>query len=125
MKFRITVLGILAIALLATVAAAAHHPTGDIVIDAAADKQAPVTFPHGTHVEVVDDCTTCHHTSEGLTAESDMKVPKCSECHLNPEGDVPDMAQMSLKKNPLHAGCIDCHKEEAKGPTKCNECHVK
>jgi hypothetical protein len=36
------------------------------------------------------------------------------------------MAEMSMKTNPLHVTCLGCHKEEAKkGPTKCNECHVK
>ena len=32
---------------------------------------------------------------------------------------------MSLKKNPFHMVCIDCHKEQAKGPTKCDDCHKK
>lgn len=125
MKHRVTVLAILAVALLASFAmAAAHHPD-KVMIDAAAAKQPGVEFPHAKHVEVVESCDTCHHNQEGLTAEQDVEVEKCSACHLDPEGDVPGMREMSLKKNPFHMACIDCHKERDKGPTKCNECHVK
>jgi hypothetical protein len=35
------------------------------------------------------------------------------------------MREMSLKKNPFHMVCIDCHKAETKGPTKCDDCHPK
>jgi len=106
--------------------ALAHHGPDTVTIDAAADKKSPVVFPHAAHIEVVDQCDTCHHTQEGLTAESDAEVETCASCHLDPESeDVPSMRQMSLKKNPFHAGCIDCHKEEGAGPTKCDECHPK
>jgi hypothetical protein len=36
-----------------------------------------------------------------------------------------------MSKNPFHATCINCHKEElkknaeAKAPTKCTDCHPK
>ena len=32
---------------------------------------------------------------------------------------------MSMKKNPFHMLCINCHKQEGEGPTSCNDCHVK
>jgi hypothetical protein len=123
MKKTLSVIGVVAFALMATIALAG--PPDMIKIDKAMDKKAAVEFPHAKHVEVAESCTVCHHTNEGLTMEMADQVQPCSECHLNPEGDVPDMAQMSLKKNPFHMQCIDCHKEMDKGPKTCNECHPK
>lgn len=126
MKNALYLASVLAFALVAGLALAATQPPDEVVIDEAADKRAPVTFPHAKHVETVDDCTACHHTSEGLTATSGQEVATCVSCHLDPEeAGTPGMREMSLKKNPFHAGCIDCHKEQAKGPTKCDECHPK
>lgn len=120
-----TVLTLLALVAVATLALAAQQPPDEVVIDAAAAKQSAVTFPHADHVERVSDCTTCHHTSEGLTMESAVEVETCSACHLDPEEGVPGMREMSLKKNPFHMGCIDCHKTEEAGPTKCFDCHPR
>ena len=108
--------------------AAPHHGPDEVVIDAAQDKRAAVTFPHAAHVEWVESCDTCHHTFEGLTAESaaDADVQGCVACHLDPEqADTPSMRSMSLRENPFHAGCIDCHKEQESGPTRCEQCHSK
>lgn len=121
------ILGVAAAALAVTFAlSAAVKAPDEVVIDAAKDKRAAVTFPHAEHVENVDSCVTCHHTSEGLTASSGQEVESCAACHLDPESaDVPGMREMSLKKNPFHMTCIDCHKEQTKGPTKCDDCHPK
>lgn len=106
------------------VVAVAHHGPETAVLDDAADKKGPVTFPHAAHVEAVADCSTCHHTMEGLTAESDQDVKPCAACHLDPEeAGTPSIRQMSMSKNPYHMSCIGCHKDEGKGPTKCNDCH--
>lgn len=119
------ILTILSISLAAMVAFAHHGPT-QTVLDAAAKKQPPVPFNHGKHAtELVKLCDTCHHTNEGMTDQSDAKVQKCSACHLDPKGDVPSMREMSLTKNPFHNPCINCHKEQKKGPTVCKDCHVK
>lgn len=125
MKKTLYILGVAAFALLAGFALAAVEAPDEVVIDAAAAKKGPVTFPHMKHTEQVESCDTCHHTNEGLMADSAVEVQACSECHLDPEGDVPGMREMSLKKNPFHSLCIDCHKEQGKGPTKCDDCHVK
>lgn len=95
-----------------------------VTLDKAQAKQAPVIFPHKAHGEKYA-CDTCHHTQKGMTAEV-AKVDPCSSCHLDPEKpEIPSMRQMSLTKNPFHKLCIDCHKKEAKGPTKCADCHKK
>lgn len=105
----------------------------DIVIDACADAKTPVAFPHKAHFEFAA-CVDCHHTSEGLTAETvaDMTVETCGSCHIEPEdADTPLCSEKSTKKNPYHINCIGCHKEfkkenaETTAPTKCTACHPK
>jgi hypothetical protein len=125
MKNVVTVASIVVFASVAALVLA-HHGPDTVTLDAAMDKKGPVEFPHAAHIEVVESCDTCHHTNEGLTAETDADVQPCSACHLDPESpDTPSLRQMSMSKNPMHAGCIDCHKQEAKGPTKCADCHAK
>jgi len=128
MKKTLFMLGLLALVLVAAVAVVhAVEPPETVTIDEAANKKTPVTFPHAKHAkELVDSCTACHHKDEGLSLEADMEVRPCSTCHLDPESaDMPGMREMSLKKNPFHMICIDCHKAEGKGPKVCNDCHVK
>ena len=104
----------LATAFIGTLAMADNHV---IVIDKAQAKKPPVTFPHKAHQEK-NDFVVCHHT-----AKSPDESKSCFECHgQNP--DIPDPSQMSAKKNPFHIKCVGCHKEQAKGPTKCKQCHV-
>ena len=127
MKKTLSALGLLIVLSAVTIAVgAAVKPPDTVVIDDAQAKRSAVTFPHATHVKNVTDCTTCHHTSKGLTASSGQEVATCASCHLDPkEAATPSMREMSLTKNPLHEGCISCHKEQAKGPTKCDDCHPK
>ena len=72
-------------ALAALVAFATEVPE-NITIDACADTKAAVEFPHSAHFELAA-CVDCHHTSEGLTAETvaDMTVATCASCHVEPE----------------------------------------
>jgi hypothetical protein len=125
----LSVLAVVVLSLVATMAVAGpSQPPDQSVIDEAQAKRAPVAFPHKKHTEVVDSCVTCHHTQEGLTAANaaQTEVKNCATCHVNPtDPKAGSMAEMSLTKNPMHKGCIDCHKEQAKGPTKCDECHPK
>ena len=112
----------------ATLAFAHHTIPETIVIDAAAKKQLPVPFSHGKHATtLVKSCDTCHHTQKGLTEEKShqIKVVKCSTCHLDPKDNAPSMREMSPTKNPFHIGCIACHKEQRKGPMVCTGCHRK
>lgn len=106
-------------------AATAKEAPEAITLDDCMDKKAAVEFPHKVHYEAFE-CTTCHHTQEGLTADSDMEVETCGSCHASPEAaETPACSEMSMKKNPFHINCVGCHKEQAAGPTKCDECHPK
>ncbi|MDX2479722.1 MAG: cytochrome c3 family protein [Desulfuromusa sp.] len=71
-------------------------------------KMGTVTFDHTAH-QSLTDCSTCHHTGE---------YAQCKSCH-----DIDPKAPKA--KDAYHKLCKDCHKEMAKGPTKCKECHIK
>jgi len=119
------VLMLMAFATVATAKKPADAPES-ITIDGAQKKQPAVVFPHKAHIDLGVTCETCHHTQKGMTKDSTDEVQTCTSCHLNPtDAATPSMAEMSTKKNPFHMVCIDCHKEKAKGPTKCAECHKK
>jgi predicted CXXCH cytochrome family protein len=75
--------------------AAATAPKDAKVLEA---KQGNVTFKHDTHAKVA--CDKCHGPGEAK-------------------------AIGKLGKDKAHALCVACHKAEAKGPTKCAECHKK
>jgi hypothetical protein len=96
----------------------------EVVVGAAAKKQPEVKFSHEKHTKLVKSCETCHHMQKGLTAES-KEVTRCTTCHLDPKDKAGSMREMSLSKNPFHAQCIACHKEQKKGPTACTGCHIK
>jgi hypothetical protein len=126
-----TLLLIFAISALAIMAIA--ETPDDMVLDSCGDSKSAVAFPHTAHFEF-GACVDCHHTSEGLTAETaaDMTVETCVSCHLEPEeATTPACGEKSLKKNPYHINCVGCHKAYKKehadttAPTKCNACHPK
>ena len=89
----------------ALIAVASDKGPAEIKLEA---KMGTVTFNHAAHQGLVPDCATCHHTG-GFEA--------CTSCH--------DGTKAPKSKDAFHKTCIDCHKKEAKGPSKCKECHVK
>ncbi len=130
MKAKIWTLAAIALATVAAWAVAGQEPPEVAVLDDCMKKRPAVTFPHQAHFELTE-CTTCHHKQEGLTIEaleSGVEVKRCAVCHLNPEEkSTPDCTQMSIKRNPYHINCVNCHKESGSenAPTKCKDCHVK
>ena len=73
----------------------AAAPTGPKTLKA---KTGDVTFNHKTHSSV-----------------------KCETCHATPAGGKIE----GFGKDKAHGLCVECHKKEAKGPTKCADCHKK
>ncbi|HTN52630.1 MAG TPA: cytochrome c3 family protein [Anaeromyxobacter sp.] len=63
-------------------------------------KPGNVTFPHKAHQDRGVKCETCHGDAKG--------------------GKI-----AGFGKDKAHALCVECHKKEAKGPTKCADCHKK
>ena len=74
------------------IAIAAEAPSKPVVIKA---KNGEVTFNHKAHAAL-----------------------KCDDCHAK---GIPMKAE-PIGKEKAHGLCIECHKKEAKGPTKCAEC---
>ncbi|MFH1982813.1 MAG: cytochrome c3 family protein [Pseudomonadota bacterium] len=93
-----------------------------------------VAFTHGKHVkDHAITCGECHHDDAGkpLALKEGDPVKKCSECHSAFELDKADKGMKKEEKikkyykEAVHANCIDCHKKQKKGPTKCADCHPK
>lgn len=127
MKKTVTMLCLLTLVMAAVAAAVyALEPPEEVTIDAAVSKTTAVVFPHAKHVKKLNgDCRGCHHKDEALSAEANVKVQHCSKCHLDPEANMPGMREVSLKKNPFHMICVECHLDEGAGPNTCDDCHVK
>ena len=126
-------IGLFVIATSATLVAFAGEIPENITIDGCKDAKAAVEFPHKAHFEAAA-CVDCHHTSEGLTAETaaEMEIATCFSCHAEPEeAETPVCSDKSTKTNPYHIACIGCHKAYKKenadttAPTKCTACHPK
>jgi len=86
---------LVAAVLVAGSALAAEAPAKPIVLNA---KSGNVTFKHETH-----------------------KAQQCEKCHADAKGGKIE----GMSKDKAHGLCVDCHKKEAKGPTKCPDCHKK
>ncbi len=120
-KFAVVLLATLA-ALAVAVAAMAAAPAGEIEIGKAAGVAAgtkgQVKFTHEKHADV--KCVECHHEAKDAAAEAAIKG--CLTCHGKDPAAKGDITAKN-KDNPFHKNCIPCHKEKAKGPAKCKECH--
>jgi len=90
-------------------------------------------FPHKKHAaELQISCTECHHlykNGSNVWKQGDP-VAKCETCHTSPKTgkalkDAPPEEQKLSLYNAFHRNCLNCHKEQAKGPTKCLQCHPK
>lgn len=111
-KFTIVAIALAVAMAFAVSMAIAGDPPDQITIKKSGDKQSAVTFSHKLHSERTE-CFTCHH--EAKTKE---EIKSCFECHGTD-------ASAPAPKDAYHDQCIGCHKEQAKGPTKCRECHPK
>ena len=92
--------------------AVAGDPPAKVMIDKGKDKKVGVSFDHAKHAADID-CFKCHHS-----AKTKEEIKSCFECH------GADAAAPSVK-DAFHNSCKACHKDGAKGPTKCKECHVE
>jgi len=81
---------------------------------------AEVVFNHKLHVELSDNCESCHHH------QKDYEVtPPCRECHNHAETE-PGSKLLGLK-DAYHEQCLNCHKSSTgkgkKSPLQCTDCH--
>jgi hypothetical protein len=90
--------------------------------------RAAAYFPHDWHMEVVDDCKSCHHRYEdGVNVLEEDELDggdgmRCRTCHTD-EASVDG-------QEAFHRQCIQCHRAlekqgVASGPRTCGTCHPK
>ncbi len=76
----------------------------------------PVEFSHAKHASLADDCTSCHHKSDGQTTP-------CVTCHAA-QSDPNDASPLILKVA-YHDRCLACHRAAGSGPVSCTGCHAR
>jgi hypothetical protein len=77
-----------------------------------ANRHEAVSFDHELHVEVEEDCVSCHHQPFG-------EPPKCSSCH-------DEEVSPSAFVHELHwevEDCTGCHHRDTTGDLRCVTCH--
>ncbi len=104
--------GILAITPTGMATPSSADPPETAMIGSLAKTYQAVTFSHGMHALMADECGTCHHHSAA------DQTPPCGECH----GVRKSIASL---KDAYHGQCMSCHREMEMGPTGCNECHAR
>jgi len=92
------------------------------------NRQAPVPFPHGLHMEKFE-CLDCHHRYENkknVLDEAELEegnpAAQCSGCH--------NLKRACDLQKTFHRQCLHCHANNRKpgeksGPRMCIGCHEK
>jgi len=96
------------------------------IIKKTEDMYRPVRFMHTKHAASVKDCTLCHHARPEKAIHDKARLDetlRCSACHQ--ESFDPRMPERIGLKAAYHITCMDCHKEEGKGPVGCQGCHLR
>lgn len=131
-----------------SVAAAPADGPDQVKLDKLASLFDAVNFNHAAHVEIAEDCATCHHHTTGdragkgrcerchaQTQYRKTTAVACRDCHVaDPftaaqlERKADDRFQYHVDKPGLkaayHWSCLGCH-EESGGPTGCEDCHSR
>lgn len=114
-----------------------------ITLDSQSKLYQPFNFNHAKHVQLVKECSNCHHHTTGTLDQdpncirchrnsSQTKVVSCRGCHQSDPFSAVAIKEKNLKiyhldkpglKAAMHRSCIDCH-EKMSGPTGCQDCHV-
>lgn len=125
---------------------AAAAPPTQVQIDQLSQDFAPVQFDHASHVDMVENCSECHHHTTGTASKdpdcmrchdsgSNGERVACHDCHVaepfsaeylkkttenkkNYHRDIPGL------KGAYHRNCMGCH-ETSGGPTGCLDCHPR
>lgn len=137
----------LLLACLPIMAAAEAAELPEIVrLDSMANLYKGVDFDHAMHMEVSDDCSSCHHHTVGIPttdercskchdSEEMLETVTCGNCHkrdpsctLNGEKHEATMKRYHRDMPGLnaayHLNCMGCHKEWG-GPIACGDCHQR
>ncbi len=132
--------------LLPALPAAAEDFPQTVEIATLAEYYEPVIFDHAMHIDLAEDCSTCHHQTTGTP----MQDANCGRCHHQPQStsaatcgqchspepfsaDALRAKEMDANryhrdkpglKAAYHQNCLGCHAETG-GPTGCQDCHPR
>jgi hypothetical protein len=113
---KLALLGVAACALGGAVAfGLVEGPTlpAELSIDLIAKLYEPVRLDHAEHVEIEENCGSCHHRPFG-------EPEPCASCHE-------DSFEPSSFGHALHSeigDCMGCHNREATSDLRCVSCHT-
>lgn len=105
------------------VSVASNAGPAEMVLKTAKGKK-PANFPHKKHQDMLK-CDECHHTKTADGKQGPYvagKEGKCESCH---DGKTIANQKVANFMKAAHTNCKGCHKDKKKGPTKCNDCHIK
>ena len=91
-------------------------PPEELVLDSLSDIFEGAPFSHGSHAELAEGCTSCHHHAPPGVHQA------CDSCHLK-ERSRPEQFNQPGLKGAYHLQCTVCHEEYGSGPTDCTGCH--
>lgn len=120
-------------------------PPEERVLDSLSRLYGPVNFPHATHIDIAESCSTCHHQHGHIAGVpacgkchelapvvfkqslNVSKMPPCRTCHpVAINVDDPDVPTLQVA---YHLQCLSCHAEadELRGrPKNCTAvCHER
>lgn len=117
-----------------------------IVLDSLVVLYEGVEFEHLMHIEIIDDCSVCHHHTTGTPNSRERcgrchdgddvsSVVACSGCHsyepfsastLQKKEQNVERYHMDIPglKAVYHLSCMNCHEEEG-ASTGCQDCHSR
>ena len=107
----------------------------------------PFTFNHAKHIELIKECSDCHHHTTGTLVldpncvrchrnSSPTAVVSCKGCHSSAPFSPETLAEkreakqryhldkMGLK-GAMHQNCLGCHTKQGAGPVGCQDCHKR
>jgi hypothetical protein len=111
-----------------------------------ANHYEPVSFDHAMHVELAEDCSTCHHHTTGTpplnpdclrchARSGEGEAVACKDCHPADRFGTEYMARLASDpgiyhvgkpglKGAYHQNCLGCHTEMG-APAGCQDCHAR
>ncbi len=121
-------------------------PPQTVEIASLAEYYEGVAFDHAMHIDLAEDCSTCHHQTTGTPMQdkncgrchNNVKpstVTACHKCHSPEPFSADTLRAKELDVNlyhrdkpglkaAYHQNCLGCHAEVG-GPTGCQDCHQR
>ena len=107
-----------------------------IVMDKLVNLYEPVAFTHEIHIEIVGNCTDCHHHGKTIS-----HTGPCGDCHQTSVETIGDSScgichetalavnsaiAVPLLKGAYHKQCFPCHYEPGSAVGGCTDtCHAE